>query len=121
MDPLEKRYQDQLEPQLQANGDGGDLNAGQQPNTQSFWQDNGLASDLNRTLERVQQQEAWLQSQSQPQWLHDANNGTTPLSSGAHGAGSGQALLVVDTSRADWQQRVNQLGNQADVLLIHPH
>jgi hypothetical protein len=70
MDPLEKRYQDQLEPQLQANGDGGDLNAGHQPNTQSFWQDNGLASDLNRTLERVQQQEAWLQNQSQPQWLH---------------------------------------------------
>ncbi|MEN9862175.1 MAG: cell surface protein required for swimming motility, partial [Cyanobacteriota bacterium] len=121
MDPLEKRYDDQLEPQVHPSTDGGDLNAGQQPNTQSFWQDNGLASDLNRTLERVQQQEAWLQSQSQPQWLHGANNGTTPLSSGANGAGSGQALLVVDTSRADWQQRVNQLGNQADVLLIHPH
>ena len=119
MDPLEKRYQDQLEPQLQPNGDGGDLNAGQQPSTQSYWQEaGGIAADLNRTLERVQQQEAWLQSQSEPHWQQ------TPS---AHLAAPGQttantspatALFVVDTSRADWQQQVSELGMQGDVLLI---
>ena len=41
MDPLEKRYDDQLEPQVQPQTDGGDLNTGGQTRGNSLWQDNG--------------------------------------------------------------------------------
>ena len=123
MDPLEKRYDDQLEPQVQPQTDGGDLNTGGQTRGNSLWQDNALAGDLNRSLERVQQQEAWLQSQAQPQSL-DGNNPSTELGrsnrqSSAQEQGA-DTLLVVDTGLANWQQQLTGLGQQHDLLLVAP-
>ena len=102
MDPLEKRYQDQLEPQVHPSTDGGDLNAGQQPSTQGYWQEaGGIAADLNRTLERVQQQEAWLQSQSEPHWQQQPSGELAAPGPTTATPPPATALFVVDTSRAE--------------------
>ena len=116
MDPLDKRYHDQLEPQEQSLGDGGDLHAGQQSESQP-WHQSGLAADIDRHLAQVQQQERWLQNQQEPDLLTPTAAGHDRLT-GQHDASSHQQLVVVDTSRSDWQQRVARLPPEADLLLL---
>jgi VCBS repeat-containing protein len=116
MDPLDKRYHDQLEPQEQSLSDGGDLHAGQQSETQP-WHQSGLAADIDRRLAQVQQQERWLQQQQHPDLLTPPAGGQDSLT-GQQDASRHQQLVVVDTSRNDWQQRVAQLAPEADLLLL---
>lgn len=67
MDPLQKRYHDQLEPPVQAavEADAGDLQALDSPHGQGSWHSGAISGDLSRSLERVQLQETWLQQQQQ--------------------------------------------------------
>ncbi|MBM5798608.1 MAG: hypothetical protein FJ060_10720, partial [Cyanobacteria bacterium K_Offshore_0m_m2_072] len=125
MDPLDKRYNDSLEPQRQPQQDGGDLDAGGDPSERRPWHEGGLAADVDRSLQRVQLQEAWLQGQQRTTLLDASGSAGLALGSNrfsdATGA-AGQHLLVVDTSRPDWQRQVeqNQRSANADLLLLEP-
>ena len=131
MSPLDRHYHDQLDAQPPVGGDGGDLNGGYSPQPEvQAWHQSGGADDLSRSLLQVQQQEAWLQSQSGSNlldpgnWQSSAPHGwAAARDDGPSGDASKRLLLVVDTSSAGWQQHLNALGSQppgADLLFLQP-
>ena len=131
MSPLDRPYHDQLDAQPPVGGDAGELNGGHSPQPElQAWHQSGAADDLSRSLLQVQQQEAWLQSQSDSTLL---DPGSRPFSAphgwaaarddGPSGDASKRLLLVVDTSSPDWQHHLDALGSQppgADLVFLQP-
>ena len=132
MSPLDRQYHDQLDAQPQGCGDAGELNGGHSPQPElQAWHQSGAADDLmSRSLLQVQQQEAWLQSQSGSTLLDPGSRQFSALNGwaaarddGPSGDASKRLLLVVDTSSAGWQQHLDALGSQppgADLLFLQP-
>jgi len=132
MSPLDRQYHDQLDAQPQMGGDAGELNGGHSPQPElQAWHQSGTADDLmSRSLLQVQQQEAWLQSQSSSTLLDPGSRQFSALigwaaarDDGPSGDASKRLLLVVNTSSAGWQQHLDALGSQppgADLLFLQP-
>ena len=117
MDPLEKRYNDPLE-NPQQHRDAGEISDAPQGDLKP-WHDPGLAEDVSRSIERVQQQEHWLQGQANSNLLNydEATSGHPTADGLAQGRGERQ-LWVVDSSASNWQERVDALGPGDDLLLL---
>jgi len=131
MSPLDRPYHDPLDAQPHVGADAGELNGGSSPQPEvQAWHQSGAADDLSRSLLQVQQQEAWLQSQSGSTLLDPGSHQSSAPHGWAAARDDGPAddaskrlLLVVDTSSPGWQQHLDALGNQppgADLVFLQP-
>ena len=125
MSPLDRQNDNLLDTQPQTGVEGGDLNGGFSPQSEvQAWHESGSADDLTRSLIQVQQQEAWLQSQSVTTLL-DQGTAQVPLlkdwAGGSDTASTGErTLVVVHTGLPNWQQQLNGLGQNDELLLVAP-
>ena len=117
MDPLEKRYNESLD-NPQQHRDAGEISDAPQGDLKP-WHDPGLAEDVSRSIEKVQQQEHWLQGQDSPNLLEQTNPAAPqPTAGGIQHGRDERKLWVVDTTASNWEARIKGLGSSDELLLL---
>ena len=109
--------------------DGGDLNGGDGLHPRPGESDVGSGLELDRSLQRVAAQEAWLNQQSQQpveSWLQShggqeislENFGGSGSSSDFTQGGPERSLVVVDSRSNQWEELSRDLPDNTDLLVL---